>query len=228
MRIKVIACEVMQEEIEKLMPIPEQDFEFVSMDFHLYPQKLKVELQRRIDASKGYQKIILAFGLCGGAANGLISKTSELIIPRVHDCISIFCSSDTCNACTFEKEKGTFYLSNGWMITEKSILTDYQRIYKRLGEQKAKRMLKKMYDGYNKVLFIETTAEPKEEVFAQSKEIAALFEAAYVTFNGQSAFIEKIIKGPWDEADFIILLPRQEIQEEAFGIGIKRTRPRKD
>lgn len=216
MRIKVIACEVMQAEIEKLLPIPERDFEFVSMDFHLYPQKLKFELQRLIDASQNYQKIILAFGLCGGAANGLISKTSELIIPRVHDCISIFMCSDTCRACDFQSEIGTFYLSNGWMITEKSILADYRRIYDRLGEKKARRMLEKMYDGYKKVLFIETSAEPKDEVIKQSREIAKLFEAEYQTVKGEIGFIEKIITGPWDEANFITLLPRQEISEAHF------------
>lgn len=216
MRIKVIACEVMQAEIEKLMPIPERDFEFVSMDFHLYPQKLKVELQRLIDASQNYRKIILAFGLCGGAANGLISKTSELIIPRVHDCISIFMCSDTCRACDFQSEIGTFYLSNGWMITEKSILSDYRRIYDRFGEKKARRMLEKMYDGYKKVLFIETSAEPKDEVIEQSREIAKLFEAEYQTVKGEIGFIEKIITGPWDEANFITLLPMQEISEADF------------
>ncbi len=223
MRIKVIACEVMQAEIEKLMPIPERDFEFVSMDFHLYPQKLKVELQRLIDASQNYQKIILAFGLCGGAANGLISKTSELIIPRVHDCISIFMCSDTCRACDFKSEIGTFYLSNGWMITEKSILADYRRIYDRLGEKKAKRMLEKMYDGYKKVLFIETSAEPKDEVIEQSREIAKLFEAEYKTVKGEIGFIEKIITGPWDEDNFITLLPRQEIREAYFSKNARRT-----
>lgn len=216
MRIKVIACEVMQAEIENLMPIPDRDFEFVSMDFHLYPQKLKVELQRLIDASQNYQKIILAFGLCGGAANGLISKTSELIIPRVHDCISIFMCSDTCRAFDFQKEMGTFYLSNGWMITEKSILSDYQRIYDRFGEKKARRMLENMYDGYKKVLFIETSAEPKDMLIEQSREIAKLFEAEYQTVKGEIGFIERIITGPWDEDNFITLLPMQEISDADF------------
>nr|WP_320025415.1 DUF1638 domain-containing protein [uncultured Acetobacterium sp.] len=221
MKIKVIACEVMQEEIQRLEPIADRDYEFVSMDFHLYPQKLKVELQRIIDASQDYQQIILAFGLCGGAASGLISKTSELIIPRVHDCISIFLSSDKCSACDFKKELGTFYLSNGWMITEKTIISDYQRILNRLGEKKAKRMLERMYDGYNKVLFIETTAECQEEVIEQSKEIATLFGAEYLTVKGETAFIKKIIAGPWDDLNFIKVPPLGEITEEDFGINKK-------
>ncbi|URN83186.1 DUF1638 domain-containing protein [Acetobacterium wieringae] len=162
MNVKVIACEVMQAEIEKLMPIPERDFEFVSMDFHLYPQKLKVELQRLIDASQNYQKIILAFGLCGGAANGLISKASELIIPRVHDCISIFMCSDTCRACDFQSEIGTFYLSNGWMITEKSILADYRRIYDRLGEKKPSGCWKKCMMAIKKFCLLKHRQNPRK------------------------------------------------------------------
>lgn len=220
MNIKVIACEVMQEEIQGLEPVANRDFEYVSMDFHLYPQKLKIELQRIIEESQGYEKIILAFGLCGGAASGLTSKMSELIIPRVHDCISIFLSSNKCSACNFEKEMGTFYLSNGWMITEKTIISDYQRIYIRFGEKKARRMLERMYDGYKKVLFIETTAEPQEEVIQQSQEIAELFGAEYVTVKGDTSFIQKIIEGPWDNENFITVPPLGRITEEDFGINI--------
>ncbi|MBC3889235.1 DUF1638 domain-containing protein [Acetobacterium paludosum] len=221
MKIKVIACEVMKEEIQAIEGLDDLDFEFVSMDFHLYPKKLKTELQRIIDQSRGYDKIILAFGLCGGAANGLKATNCELVIPRVHDCISIFlCPKNGC-VCDFKKEIGTFYLSNGWMITEKSILSDYQRILQKFGPQKANKILNRMYDGYKKILFIETGGVRQDEVIRQSKEIAELFKAEYETIQGQSAFIEKIISGPWDEENFITVAAQGIITEEDFGINAK-------
>jgi len=211
----------MKEEILSIEPLEDQDFEFVSMDFHLYPQKLKTELQRLIDTSLGYDRIVLAFGLCGGAASGLKATNGELVIPRVHDCISIFLCPEKGCVCDFKKQLGTFYLSNGWMITEKTILSDYQRILEKFGLQKATKLFNRMYDGYKKVLFIETGSASPDEVVRQSKEIAELFGAAYETIQGEAVFIEKIVRGPWDEENFITIASQGLITEEDFGINAK-------
>lgn len=221
MKIKVIACEVMKEEILSLEPLADEEFEFVSMDFHLYPKKLGTELQNIIDRSLGYDRIILAFGLCGGAARGLKATNCAITIPRVHDCISIFlCPNEGC-VCDFKKEIGTFYLSCGWMITEKSILSDYQRILKKFGSEKALRVLNRIYDGYKKVLFICTGSQTEDKVILQSKEIALLFNANHETIQGKTDFIEKIVRGPWDDINFINIAPSGILIEEDFGFNIK-------
>lgn len=216
MKNKIIACEVMKEEILSIGCIKDVDFEFVSMDFHLYPKKLKVELQSIIDRSTGYNRIILAFGLCGGASNGLKANDCTLIIPKVHDCISIFLYNGTKCVCDFKKEKGTFYLSSGWMITEKSILSDHKRVLEKYGEKKAFSILKRIYEEYKKVLFIKTGSSSEEEVIVQSKEIAKLLDAKYETIKGKIDFIEKIVKGPWDDKNFINIAPGEMLTEEHF------------
>ncbi|MCB2361424.1 DUF1638 domain-containing protein [Clostridium estertheticum] len=218
MKIKVIACEVMKEEMLSIKPLADEDFEFVSMDYHLYPQKLGTELQNIIDRSVGYDRIILAFGLCGGAANGLKSSNCKLTIPKVHDCISVFLSHGEGCVCDFKKEVGTFYLSCGWMITEKSILSDHKRILEKFGSKKAFRVLNRMYDGYKKVLFIRTGYPSEDEVIDQSKEIASLISCEHEIIQGKTSFIEKIIRGPWDDTNFINKNPLGILTEEDFGI----------
>lgn len=216
MKNKIIACEVMEEEILSMGSIKDVEFQFVSMNYHLYPKKLKVELQNIIDDSTGYNRIILAFGLCGGASNGLKTSDCTLTIPKVHDCISVFlCNSNKC-VCDFKKERGTFYLSSGWMITEKTILSDHKRILEKYGEKKAFSILKRMYDDYTKVLFIKTGSSPEDEVIVQSKEIAKLIDAKYEITKGSTDFIEKIIKGPWDDKNFINIAPGEMLTEEHF------------
>jgi len=218
MKIKVIACEVMKEEMLAIQPLADEEFEFVSMDFHLYPQKLGRELQGIIDRSLGYDRIILAFGLCGGAAKGLKATNCTLTIPRVHDCISIFlCPNKGC-ICDFKKEVGTFYLSCGWMITEKSILSDHKRILEKFGSKKALRVLNRMYDGYKKVLFICTGYPSQDKVIVQSKEIASLLSCKHEIIQGKASFIEKIVCGPWDDINFINKAPLEILTEEDFGI----------
>jgi len=216
MKNKIIACEVMKEEILSMASIKDVEFEFVSMNYHLYPKKLKIELQNTIDRSTGYNKIILAFGLCGGASNGLKANDCTLTIPKIHDCISIFLYNGTKCVCDFKKEKGTFYLSSGWMITEKSILSDHKKIAEKYGEKKAFSILKRMYDDYKKVLFIKTDSSSEDRVIAQSKEIAKLINIEHEIIQGKTDFIEKIVKGPWDDKNFINIAPGEILKEEHF------------
>jgi G3E family GTPase len=220
-RIKIIACEVMKEEILSINTSPDVDFEFVSMDFHLYPKKLGKELQNIIDRSFSYSRVILAFGLCGGASKGLKATNCALTIPRVHDCISIFLSAGEDCVCNFEKEMGTFYLSKGWMISEKSILSDHQRILEKYGPQKAFSVLKRMYEGYKKVLFIQTGCPIENETILQSKQIAKLLCVNYETIQGETAFVKKIVSGPWDNINFINIEPMEFIAEKDFCINVK-------
>lgn len=216
MNIKVIACEVMKEEILSIGSSKDVEFEFVSMDYHLYPKKLNKELQNIIERSVDFDRIILAFGLCGGAASGLKANNCTLTIPRTHDCISVFLYDGKGCVCDFEKERGTFYLSCGWMITEKAILTEHERIVEKYGEKKAFSILNRMYDDYKKVLFIKTGASSEEEVIDQSKEIAKLINVKHEIIEGKTDFIEKIINGPWDDENFINIDAYEILMEEYF------------
>lgn len=216
MKNKIIACEVMKEEILSLGPVKDVEFEFVSMEFHLYPKKLKEKLQDIINNSTGYNRIILAFGLCGGASNGIKANTCTLTIPKVHDCVSIFLYNGDGCVCDFKKEKGTFYLSSGWMISEKSILSEHKRTVLKYGEKKAFKILKRMYDDYKKILFIKTSPSTKEKIIEQSKEIAKLIDVQYEMIESRIAFIEKIVKGPWDDRNFINIVSGETLSEECF------------
>ncbi|HBS58739.1 MAG TPA: hypothetical protein DEA44_05685, partial [Firmicutes bacterium] len=70
MTVKIIACEVMKEELLAIAPRQPVEYEFVSMGLHLHPPKLHRYLQEILDRARGYAQIVLAFGLCGGGAGG--------------------------------------------------------------------------------------------------------------------------------------------------------------
>jgi len=218
MTVKIIACEVMKEELLAISPDFQVEYEFIPMKLHLYPQKLHIELQNILDRSLGYSKIILAFGLCGGATKNLKASDSPLIIPRVHDCLPILLGSKTAYEHFTKEELGTFYLSCGWMIAEKNILSSHQQVCEKHGEKKALRVLERMYDSYKKVLFIHTGCTEEEAAIQQSKQIAELLKLCYDTVQGNDAYIQKIVNGPWDEDHFAHIAPFKIIEEELFGV----------
>ncbi len=68
MGLKIIACEVMKEELLASVAGDGPDFEFVPQGLHSHPEKLNIELQNMLDNTRGYSRVVLAFGLCGGGA----------------------------------------------------------------------------------------------------------------------------------------------------------------
>ncbi|HEX9060377.1 MAG TPA: DUF1638 domain-containing protein [Clostridia bacterium] len=215
MSIKIIACEVIKEEILAVQKLGNVDFEFVGMGFHLNPDKLKIELQRLLNSGSGYSRIILSFGLCGGAAKGLKAPV-PLTIPRIHDCIPLILGSKRRFDELRSMENGTLYLSCGWMKGERSFLSEYNRTVEKYGEETALDIYKRMYDGYKRVLFVSTGSEKGCTCMEESKRIAGILNLKHETLCGDLSYIKKIVNGPWDDSDFINIEPGEVIKEEYF------------
>lgn len=219
MTVKIIACEVMKEELLAMTSDSSMDFEFISMGLHLHPEKLGEELQRILDGLLGYSRVILAFGLCGGAAKKLKAADFILTIPNVHDCIPLLLGSKARYEAFRLEEKGTLYLSSGWLNGERAILAEYDRIYKKYGAKKATIVFRRMYSGYRRVLFIRTGSQEEPQLLTRSYKIANLLNVNHQITAGDNSFMERLIKGPWDTNDFINVLPGESIDEWIFYEG---------
>lgn len=70
------------------------DFEFTRVSSHSSPDDLRGEIQSAIDKASGqYDGILLGYGLCGNSTANLMSRSVPLIIPRAHDCCTVFLGS---------------------------------------------------------------------------------------------------------------------------------------
>jgi Protein of unknown function (DUF1638) len=222
MLIKIIACEVMKEELLTIVskdPIPEIELQFVSMGLHIHPKKLHQELQELLKQSKEYSRIILGFGLCGGAANQLSAPDCRLTIPRVHDCIPLLLGSKLLYRQLSDQILGTFYLSGGWIEGEHSILNEHQRICDKFGAKKALRVLTMMFENYQRLLYI-NTGHPRETAnLSEAQKLAQLLNLDLQIQDGNRQYLDKIINGPWDEAAFITIPPGEIVHEEYFTLA---------
>ncbi|HWQ42620.1 MAG TPA: DUF1638 domain-containing protein [Desulfosporosinus sp.] len=216
MTLKIIACEVMKEELLAAASGRDIEFEFLAQGKHNYPEKLNQELQTILNGLTGYSQVILAFGLCGGAAKNLQIGDFTLTIPRVHDCIPLLLGSRA----SFEKHRleeiGTLYMSCGWTSSDGSVVAEYNRTYEKYGEKKTARIFDMMYSGYKRVLFIRTGIPNEEEHLQRSREIGQLLKLDHQTTQGSLRYIDKLVNGPWDEEDFINIPPHGLIDESYF------------
>jgi hypothetical protein len=86
------------------------DIELFRRGLHNEPADLRGKLQARIDALSGppYDAIVMGYGLCGQASAGLIARGVPLVIPRAHDCITLFLGSRKRYQYQFENFPGTY------------------------------------------------------------------------------------------------------------------------
>ena len=92
---KVIACGIFKPYIEHLtIDLSHFDIVYLEIQQHDHPQRLAKNIQKEINQTdKHYKKIIILYGLCGGALLKLYTLHIPLILVKVHDCMSILLGS---------------------------------------------------------------------------------------------------------------------------------------
>lgn len=191
------------------------DFEFVSMGLHLHPEKLHSHIQSLLEQSRTFPLIILGFGLCGGAISSLRTFDSTIIIPRVHDCIPLLLGSSF-RYRELSAVRGSFYLSSGWMSGERSLHSEFERTAEKYGRDKAVRLMKRMFESYQRFIFIRTGREDDLLRRQDAKDLADTFGLGFDVIDGADDYFQRLVNGPWTEPDFMTIPPFGVIKETMF------------
>jgi len=188
---------------------------------HVRPKQLKIELQAAIDGLDGTCEVILmGYGLCSNAVLGLSSKSSRLVMPRMHDCIGVFLGSQQEYMSEMTREPA-FFLTQGYIRGYQSDgsgpLTDFDRIAVRYGEERANRLIGRMMSAYKRLVYIKTAqADDVESDRAYAHTMAERFHMRYEERSGTLELLRRMIAGDWNEDDFVVVQPGQEVRLEQF------------
>jgi hypothetical protein len=204
---------------EELLALPRDrslELEFTPMGLHTRPEKLREELERRLADAGGAERIVLAFGLCGGALAGLKAPGVPVFVPRMHDCIPLFLGS----ADRFDRvradEPGTLFLTGGWMEGERTYLADYHQAIDKYGEERGRRIMATLFASYRRVLLIRTGHPREGERRREARDLARLLGLAYEECDGEPGWLQELVRGPWDAERFLRIPPDGEIRQEDY------------
>ena len=122
------------------------DMDFTKLQSHNEPDKLRSEIQGLIDKADAegiYDAILLGYGLCGNSVAGLAARRQPLVIPRAHDCCTLFLGSRSKFEEHFGERLSSQWSSHGYLERSREYLggTDigknlgYDRDYAALVEQ---------------------------------------------------------------------------------------------
>jgi len=238
MVLKCIACEVFYREVcHCVASSPHRvDVEFTEKNAHERSDFLRSLLQSKVDAAEngdqGYDAILLGFGLCGNGVVGVGAKKTRLVLPRAHDCCTIFLGSRQ----TFKEhfadnpslpfssvgymERGTAWIHDASTIQMPGLNKQYEEYVTLYGEENAKYIMETLTASVetavtdrkdNRIVFIDV---PELSHLGFAEKCRAQAEASgrqFVRLPGDMRLLRKLVNGEWDPEEFLVLEPGEKI-----------------
>lgn len=205
------------------------DVELLELGLHRNPADLRARLQMRIDAvsDAGYDAILLAYGLCGKATDGLIARTIPVVIPRAHDCITLFLGSRQRYTAEFERCSGTYWYSQDYLERNtdagtalspgadglSDITLEYEAYVQKYGKDNADYLMEVMgawKQHYQRAVFIDLGIGDGTAVEQQAQVEATRRGWTYERISGDLRLIRQLLSGAWT-SDMLVLEPGQQI-----------------
>jgi hypothetical protein len=230
--LKIISCEIFYREICACTArsVNLFDMEFLSQGFHDNPAVGIEHIQQHIDAVEEdrFDGILIGYGLCNTMLNGLQAGHTPLIVPRAHDCITLFLGSKERYSEYFLAHPGSYYYTTGWLehrqrggerpARQQGAGLGEQRTYEEMveeyGEDNA-RYLMDMMDNwtqhYSQGVFIDFDFSTHLPCKDQAKEICQQRNWEYREMAGDLSLLQGFLDGPWPERDFLRVSPGERI-----------------
>jgi hypothetical protein len=151
------------------------------------------------------EEVLLALGFCGNALNGLSSRHLSLVFPRVDDCISLLLNRG-CPREQVPRNPRHYYLTRGWFSHESSLKQAFEEWDERFGPERAAKLRKTMFAGYEQVNLIDTQAYDVDECLDQSRGFADVLELEHGVVEGSVQLLERLFRGERD-GEIVVVPP---------------------
>jgi hypothetical protein len=243
-RLKLIGCEIFYREICAVVArsIHQIDVEFLPKGLHdIGSAKMLARLQEVVDQvdASCYEKVLLGYALCGMGLVGLRARSLPIVLPRAHDCITLFLGSKERYLEYFNNHPGVYFKTTGWLergdtLTQTGQLavqnltgmtSDFQELVAKYGEENARFLYDELCNytrNYSQFTFIEMGVEPDDRFERRAREQAAEKGWKYDKVAGDMSLFQHLVDGPWEEREFLVLRPGQKIvpryNEDIMGV----------
>ncbi|HEX2952907.1 MAG TPA: DUF1638 domain-containing protein [Bacillota bacterium] len=234
MHFKLIACEVITRELCYVVARAPHtiDLVFTPKGAHDDCAALRQRIQGEIDlteqAEQSYDAVLLGYGLCGNATAGLRARRSPLVIPRAHDCCTLFLGSRRRYEEIFSPNPSMAFSSAGycerggehWRASSLrkalGLEESWESCVEKYGEDNAKYLFETLspyfQDRSEDLIYIDVP-ESRHLGWAEKLRIRAAEEGKrFLQYEGSIRLIEDLVFGRWNPGAFLQIQPGQAIE----------------
>ena len=231
MHFKVLACDVFTREISWCIArCPHSiSVNYTPRGEHNKSDRLRLNLQQQIDAVEQeeiqYDAVLLAYGLCGNAILGIEARNTPVVIPRAHDCTTLFLGSKEAFVEHFGDNPSQTWATVGYAERSDSIISDssagdhlglpsnYDELVEQYGEENAQFLLEALRTehGSDELFIIDI---PETHIDMTFEWILAQAEGSGLKpriLTGNMRLFEGLVAGEWDDEDYLVLPPGHKV-----------------
>jgi len=242
MRLQAITCDMLLRPVEHFAASSPHDVVVgrLSAALHAEPATLRERIQAKVDAADAAaEAIVLAYGLCGGATAGVTARDIPLVLPRAHDCATIFLGSRERYQAEHTATPGTYWYTQdqmdrgnalkGWLLgdaarSEDAMATreDYEA---RFGKDNADYLMETLgewHTRYERGAYLDTgpAAGGDDDAAQLARDESERRGWRFERVPTDLGLVRRLLHGEWD-GDFQIVEPGQRL-EMSYDDGVVR------
>jgi len=228
LRLALIACDVFEEELASHLPA-EPIFVakiLLEMGLHDRPDVLRQRLQHEIDALDAHDSldaIVLAYALCGRGTHGLRAGRHRLVIPRGHDCITVFLGSKERFACEQAACPDSYYFTPGWMRGGRTpgprrleaLRAEFSKQFDPEDVEFLLEQERENWAQHSRAVFTDLGTPSAEGKAAEAETTAGELGWKFDRQRGDPSLFRDLLSGKWDVDRFQIVEPGETLTHAA-------------
>lgn len=234
LRLKVIACDVFNREINYLSSQSEcyVDIAYLHQGLHNTPDKLREMVQEQVNkANEGfpynyyntapdYDYIILGYGLCSNGIVDVSSSRVPMVVPKGHDCITMLLGSKERYKDYFNNNPGTYWFSAGWIErafepSEERYNATYKEYLDKYGEDNAEYLMsmeQSWYTDYKNAAYVSWDCIPNSGDYRDfTKKSAEYLKWTFSELEGDNSLLKRLLNGEFNENEVLIVPPGKKV-----------------
>jgi hypothetical protein len=232
MRLYAIACDVVARPVYLCAARSPHvvDVRLFERGLHNEPKDLGTRLQEAIDDAPAIaDAVVLGYGLCGGATAGIVARDKPVVLPRAHDCITLFLGAreryqeEMTGPATYwyvadqlERNDGYRAGVGGLAIgsdTDAQVDATRAEYVAKYGEDNADYLMEVLGGWrahYGRAAFVSMGVADEARPEREAREEAERRGWAFERVEGSLVLLRRLIDGDWGE-DVLVLQPGERL-----------------
>ncbi|MBN1291234.1 MAG: DUF1638 domain-containing protein [Candidatus Latescibacteria bacterium] len=221
-------------ELRKTVPNDVELIEvWLEQGLHREPAKLNKLVKNEIVSTEAnneqFDAILLGYGICSRGTIGVKSNRYRIVVPRAHDCITMFLGSKERYLDEFSKAPGTYWFTPGFMsgkmqpgMSEKyagiyhQFEENYEEYLEKFGDEESARFVidhqeQAWIKNYSRGAYVKSGLPGGEALKKKAVAFCSNRNWTFEEVQGDFTLIRDLISGNWDPDRFLVLEPGQTL-----------------